>query len=172
MNTKVIDFKRWLMAAALLIMCSLASTGHTSEEKIEQLYFDQFRTNYLQPKTEFLPLGVQDEILSAPLSSAFGLDNAGLDRAAEDLANNRMPSSHRFMNRHWLYMETHQVRWQRGSTIITAYLKSKARAYWDSMMHAREQKRAAAGLPKPRGQMIYDMDMTSDSLEFFVTYEF
>ena len=173
MNTKVIDFRRQLCVAALfLLLCAQALNGRASEEKIEQLYFDQFRPDYLQPKTEFLPLGVQKEILSAPISNAFGLDNDGLERAAQDLSNDRMPSSHRFMNRHWLYMETHQVRWQSGSTIITAYLKSKARAYWDTMMQAREKKRIAAGLPKPRGHMFYDMDMTSDSLEFFVSYEF
>ncbi|BFM05425.1 hypothetical protein [Halioxenophilus aromaticivorans] len=171
MKTKTIHIG-WRLPAALLLLCGIAMGCNASEEKIEQMYFDQFRPNYLAPEMELQSLRVGNERYSTRHYNAFGLDNRALERAAAELSRTSMATTEREMNRYWLYVETHQVRWERGSSIITAYLKSKARAAWDNMMAAREAKRRAAGLPERRGSVDYDMDLTSDSLELFFIYQF
>lgn len=172
-NTKTYTLL-WAMA---WLLCLTASGARAENAALvtDEAFVEPFQPDYLQPSLYHLPLGVVMGQDNRNHFNAYGMDNAALDRAASHLSDNRMLSSHRIMNHHWLYIESNNLKWRRGSKIVSDYLKSKARVYWDNLQTERRAKRA-----RERGytngpshhHFNYDMDLSTDSVEFNVSYEF
>lgn len=179
MKTETLDYQRsiWL-GGLVLIVCSqaLPSWADIEEPELEDVIEDHFQPNYRPHKLDYVPLSVAMGESNSNHFDAFGLDNAALERAAADLSENRMMSSHRVMNHHWLYIESQKLKWENGSNIITAFCKAKARQYWDSYLSARQQRQREANPAANRADyssnVIYDMDLSEDSIEFLFTYQF
>lgn len=165
-------------AAAVPLLWTLAHTTRADQHQLSMdlMIEDQLRTDFRQHKFQAIPL---ETIANGDLHqrfNAFGLDNAGLERAAADLGQRRMHPAQQLLNQHWLYVSSHEFKWTPGSDIVTVYLKAKARDYWSKMMATRQQKQRAQDshrrADKTGNRMDYDMGLDATSVEFLITYRF
>jgi len=155
-----------LIGAAFLLLCGLA-LGIQAETFSDPMLPEPA----LHADLAFLQLALVVGKNSATHFDAFGMDNAALERSAANLKNPVMSSTQRVMNYQWLSIESNELHWQRGSSIVTAFLKSKARSYFEAYRAEQSRKTTRDGSVAP-SNVFYDMDMSSDSLEFSVIVSF
>nr|WP_284500105.1 hypothetical protein [Microbulbifer sp. GX H0434] len=110
------------------------------------------------------------------VDSAFGMDNAALYEAADNLRNNSMGSVQRRLNYQWLQMHTHPSEFEptTGGKALNEILKMGWKTYREQ--HKRSKSNAlmryATGKGKIGKSFDYDMRLSGEKFKFSFEYEF
>jgi len=110
------------------------------------------------------------------VDSAFGMDNAALIEAAENLRNNSMSTVQRRLNYQWLQMHTHPEDYQptTGGKALNEILKMGWQTYREQHKRGKSSRlwRYTTGHGKIGKTMDYDLRLSGDKFKVSFEYEF
>ncbi|WP_308368273.1 MULTISPECIES: hypothetical protein [unclassified Microbulbifer] len=110
------------------------------------------------------------------VDSAFGMDNAALYQAAENLRNNSMGTVQRQLNYQWLQMHTNPDEFKptTGGKALNEILKMGWKTYREQNKRRKESAliRYTSGHGKIGKSMDYDVRLSDDKFKFSFEYEF